>query len=126
LTLTLLLLLSLLLQLNLQLLLIMPPTALRSSQSLGTGNLDEDDDIVFETAPTTEDATPVAVATMTSKFLAGGEPCLLDREVEEKGIIDVLAALTAEERKQIPHPDMPLRHFRGEKVRAKWNESPIL
>jgi hypothetical protein len=47
----------------------------------------------------------------------GGEPCLLDREVEEKGVADMLEALSDEEKGQIPHPDMPLRHFRGEKVR---------
>jgi hypothetical protein len=41
----------------------------------------------------------------------------LDREVEEKGVADMLEALSDEEKGQIPHPDMPLRHFRGEKVR---------
>lgn len=54
-----------------------------------------------------------------SKLLVGGEPCLLDPEVEEKGVADVLAALTDQEKAQIPHPDMPLRHFRASKVRER-------
>jgi hypothetical protein len=69
-----------------------------------------DGDVVVES--TTENmATP-------SK-LVGGEPCLLDPEVEEKGVTDILAALTDKEKAQIPHPDMPLRHFRACKVRER-------
>jgi hypothetical protein len=57
----------------------------------------------------------VAVGSTPRKSI-GGEPCLLDPEVEEKGVVDILAALTDKEKAQIPHPDMPLRHFRGSKV----------
>jgi hypothetical protein len=60
----------------------------------------------------------VAVDSKPSKSV-GGEPCLLDPEVEEKGVVDILAALTDKEKGQIPHPDMPLRHFRGSKVRER-------
>jgi hypothetical protein len=60
--------------------------------------------------------------TTTPSKLVGGEPCLLEPEVEEKGVADILAALTDKEKAQIPHPDMPLRHFRGTKVRERENE----
>jgi hypothetical protein len=60
----------------------------------------------------------VVVDSTPSKSV-GGEPCLLDPEVEEKGVADILAALTDEEKAQIPHPDMPLRHFRASKVRER-------
>jgi hypothetical protein len=55
----------------------------------------------------------------TPSKLVGGEPCLLEPEVEEKGVADVLAALSDKEKAEIPHPDMPLRYFRKEKVRER-------
>jgi hypothetical protein len=81
---------------------------------------------VATTEPMTEvvmDFEDVAVDSATEYTiptkLVGGEPCLLDPEVEEKGVADILAALTDKEKVQIPHPDMPLRHFRGTKVRER-------
>jgi hypothetical protein len=44
------------------------------------------------------------------------EPNLLDSEVEKKGAKDVLEALTEEEKTALPDPNMPMRHFRAEKV----------
>ena len=46
----------------------------------------------------------------------GGEPNLLDVEVEKEGVKDILAALTEEELKEMKDTTMPIRHFRAEKV----------
>ena len=46
----------------------------------------------------------------------GGEPNLLDVEVEKKGVKDIMDALSAEEMKEMKDTTMPIRHFRAEKV----------
>jgi predicted Ser/Thr protein kinase len=50
-------------------------------------------------------------------LLLGGEPNLLDVDVERRGVRDILAALTDSERDQLRAFDMtmPIRHFRAEK-----------
>jgi hypothetical protein len=45
------------------------------------------------------------------------EATMFDPEVEANGVKDILAALTEEEMKYLSDPNMPLRHFRAEKVR---------
>ena len=45
-----------------------------------------------------------------------GEPHLLDPAVETKGVEDMLAALSKEEAASMSDINMPLRHFRAEKV----------
>jgi hypothetical protein len=45
------------------------------------------------------------------------EATMFEPEVEANGVKDILAALTEEEMKYLSDPNMPLRHFRAEKVR---------
>jgi hypothetical protein len=45
------------------------------------------------------------------------EPPLLEPDVEVQGVQDILKALSEEERNSLPDENMPLRHFRAEKVR---------
>jgi hypothetical protein len=42
--------------------------------------------------------------------------CKLDPAVEEKGVAEILAGLTDAEKAALADKDMPLRHFRAEKV----------
>ena len=42
--------------------------------------------------------------------------CDLDPAMEAKGVQAILAQLTEKEQKAMPDQDMPLRHFRAEKV----------
>ena len=42
--------------------------------------------------------------------------CQLDPAVEEKGVKDILAGLTDAEKGALADENMPLRHFRAEKV----------
>jgi hypothetical protein len=44
------------------------------------------------------------------------EPNMFDPEVEAKGVEQILAALTEDETKFLADKNMPLRHFRAEKV----------
>uniref|UniRef100_A0A7S2HGU9 CRAL-TRIO domain-containing protein n=1 Tax=Helicotheca tamesis TaxID=374047 RepID=A0A7S2HGU9_9STRA len=44
-----------------------------------------------------------------------GEVGLLDKEVEKKGVEDILAALTDDEKSRLPDEHTALRHLRGEK-----------
>ncbi len=44
------------------------------------------------------------------------EPNMFDPEVEAKGVEEILAALTEDETKFLADQNMPLRHFRAEKV----------
>lgn len=53
-----------------------------------------------------------------------GEKNLLDPEVEIKGVRDILAALTDEEKSELADANMPLRHFRAEKVASSRERSP--
>ena len=53
--------------------------------------------------------------TMIQAYL-GGEPVMFGEETERTGVVEILNALTAEERAQISDPSMPIRHFRAEKV----------
>jgi hypothetical protein len=64
-----------------------------------------------------EEATTMNVAWL------GGEPNLLDVEVESKGVADILAALTEDELKEMKDVTMPIRHFRAEKVSSMIDES---
>lgn len=59
----------------------------------------------------------LAVGSADDSWL-GGEPNLLPVEKEKQGVTDILAALSASERKQLEAFDttMPIRHFRAEKV----------
>jgi hypothetical protein len=66
---------------------------------------------------------PVIEHSSAGAKLAGGEACLLDAAVEEQGVADIRQALTEEERNQIPHADMPIRHFRAVKVRKEFTLS---
>ena len=61
-------------------------------------------------------AGPEEVAAVSKDAWLGGEPNLLDLEVEKKGIDDILAALTEEEVNEMKDKTMPIRHFRAEKV----------
>ncbi len=54
-----------------------------------------------------------------SKTRSCYEKPLLDIDVETKGSKEVLAALTDEEKRHMPDENMPLRHFRAEKVSLK-------
>ena len=54
-----------------------------------------------------------------SKTRSCSETPLLDVDVETKGSAEVLAALTDEEKQHMPDENMPLRHFRAEKVCLK-------
>lgn len=56
-----------------------------------------------------------------AKRWLGGEPHLLPLEVEQRGVLEILRALTAAEKEQLEAYDttMPIRHFRAEKVRAQ-------
>lgn len=56
---------------------------------------------------------------MQGKPSLGGEPQMLDEEVEKIGIQAMLDALTVEEREEMSDPSMPIRHFRAEKVRGR-------
>eukprot|EP00977_Amphora_coffeiformis_P008758 scaffold1984_cov162-Amphora_coffeaeformis.AAC.7 len=47
--------------------------------------------------------------------LCGGEPHLLDAEVEKKGVQAMMEDLTEEEKAALADPSMPMRHFRQEK-----------
>jgi hypothetical protein len=58
-------------------------------------------------------------------LLLGGEEPLLDVQVELKGVRDILAALTADEKAQFPDSTMPIRHFRAEKVRSSYSYSQL-
>ena len=44
------------------------------------------------------------------------EPNMFDPEVEAKAVEDILEALTSDEVQQLPDKNMPLRHYRAEKV----------
>jgi hypothetical protein len=46
------------------------------------------------------------------------EPNMFDPEVEAKGVESILAALTEDETASLADKNMPLRHFRAEKVSA--------
>jgi len=52
-----------------------------------------------------------------------GEKALLDPKVESKGVEDILAALTKDEKDELADANMPLRHFRAEKVKKKKKKS---
>jgi len=49
-----------------------------------------------------------------STLLVGSEPCHFDVEVEEQGVLDIIAALTEDEKKEMRDLTMPIRHFRAE------------
>jgi hypothetical protein len=66
------------------------------------------------TAP--DSPSPEEGATTMNFAWLGGEPNLLDVEVESKGVADILAVLTEDELKQMKDMTMPIRHFRAEKV----------
>jgi hypothetical protein len=76
---------------------------------------------LFRFTMTTATALKETADTPPSSFMddeddfGGEEPRLLDAEVEEKGVRDILEALTEEEKSQLADPNMPLRHFRAEK-----------
>ena len=46
----------------------------------------------------------------------GGEPHLLDQNVEIEGVQAMMEALTADEMAALSDPSMPMRHLRAEKV----------
>lgn len=50
--------------------------------------------------------------------LLGGEAPVLHADVEHQGVRIMMQALTAEERKALSDPSMPIRHLRAEKVRS--------
>ena len=53
----------------------------------------------------------------TIQAYLGGEPIMFGEEEERTGVVEILKALTVEDRAQISDPSMPIRHFRAEKVR---------
>jgi hypothetical protein len=54
----------------------------------------------------------------TLNEMIGSESSKLSRQAEEKAILDILQALTEEEKREIPDPCMIIRHYRAEKVRT--------
>ena len=51
----------------------------------------------------------------------GGEPIMFGEEKEREGIVEILNALTADEKAQMSDISMPIRHFRAEKVgNGRW------
>jgi hypothetical protein len=48
-----------------------------------------------------------------------GEPVMFGEEAERKGCEEILAALTPSEKERLADPNMPLRHFRAEKVKQE-------
>lgn len=89
---------------------------MQSTSSTITLTLDEGDE--DEQLMTDDDtpAIPVPKTVIMPKSVVSKEVHLLDPSVEQQGAKDVLAALTPDERDAIPDPNMPLRHFRAEKV----------
>lgn len=54
------------------------------------------------------------------------EPNMFEPEVEAKGVEAILAALTEDETKYLADENMPLRHFRAEKVSVSVHSTRIL
>ena len=50
----------------------------------------------------------------------GGEIRLFDAVIEDEGVMKIRAALTEEELMALTDENMPLRHFRAEKVRSTF------
>lgn len=61
--------------------------------------------------------SPLAFVTTTTNTMTQIDPsCDMDPAVEAKGVQAILEQLTDQERTAMPDADMPLRHFRAEKV----------
>jgi hypothetical protein len=82
-----------------------------NNEPSSAGGVVHDNSINHEDATTSSD-----VSNRQQHNWLGGESNLLDEKVEERGVQDILAALTDEERKEMKDLTMPIRHFRAEKV----------
>ena len=66
---------------------------------------------------TTETTTTKSVPSLSPRpSQLGGEPSLLDPKDEERGVQEMLKALTEEEKAQLADDAMVIRYFRAEKV----------
>jgi len=87
-------------------------TSLASSSSLESSETVADQEIKDVPEPEPE---PILGQTKGS-IGPGGEKRLFDAAIEDEGVMKIRAALTEEELKAMPDDNMPLRHFRAEKV----------
>jgi len=55
----------------------------------------------------------------------GGEKRLFNADIEDEGTKEILSALTQEEASYLSDENMPLRHFRAEKVRFSTASTAI-
>jgi hypothetical protein len=63
------------------------------------------------------DNDPVSLADQTKGTIGpGGEKRLFDAVVENEGVLKIRSALSQDELLAMPDDNMPLRHFRAEKV----------
>lgn len=56
----------------------------------------------------------------------GGEKRLFDADIEDEGALKILSALNQEEAKYLSDENMPLRHFRAEKVSIAAKSSRVM
>ena len=75
--------------------------------------------LIFTTTTSTYSSTSTmttATATTTNSTNKDCDANKLEDSMEAKGVEEILAGLTEEERSALPDKFMPLRHFRAEKV----------
>jgi hypothetical protein len=96
----------------------MPTIVLKRAVSLGVGSVVGTDDIVLlDNHPSNPGLLRHSISCplpAANEFL-GAEKTALDGALEEKGVRDILKALSDQERESMPDVCMPIRHLRAEK-----------
>jgi len=84
-----------------------------------TGSFEVDKDVVCEVTAEEKMATTTTTSSNTGdeQPYLGGEKSLFDPDVEKKGVAEITAALTDDEKERMPDRAMPVRHLRAEKGR---------